>query len=320
MSEKAIRALDAPYRSTNLARLVLSCMAFLLLVMLRAPASAAEQSTQALPLVNALTYQPPQLTQVPATDSYLRAIQRLVMKDKIVEEVLENPWMQILFPVTLIVKVKECGEDDTHYLPKTQEITICLETACNLLNTFYSRMKSIKPQKVKYKQIRQHLRWQIHFVLYHEIAHALIDQLNLPVLGREEDAADTLAAILLLLVEAEDGPQAVLSVAEYYRLIGLQDIKAGTVSWWDEHAVDLQRSYNMLCFVYGCEPKEHKHLVGTKRGRLPKARAERCGAEYRQSAESWVTLLEPHIEAAMIGKSCEAQTNAPQLVIPESPR
>jgi hypothetical protein len=48
-----------------------------------------------------------------------------------------------------------------------------------------------------------------------------------------------------------DGPQAVLSVAEYYRLTGLQDIKDGEVSWWDEYAVDLQRSYNMLCFIYG---------------------------------------------------------------------
>jgi putative metallopeptidase DUF4344 len=237
------------------------------------------------------------------------------MKNKIVEEVLEDPWIPVFFPITLIVKVKECGEDDTHYLPKTQEITLCLETASNLLDTFYSRMKSIKPQKVRYKQIRQHLRWQLRFSLYHEFAHALIDQLHLPVVGREEDAADSLAAMLLFGNE-NDGPQAVLSVADYYRLTGLQDIKDGDVSWWDEHAQGLQRSYNLLCFVYGRKPKEHKHLVGTKRGRLPKARAEDCAAEYRQSAKSWVTLLEPPLEAAMVGKSCEAQSEDLQLTTP----
>ena len=243
----------------------------------------------------------PQLTHVPATDSYLQAVQRLVRKDKIVEEVIEDPWMQVFFPITLVVKVKECGEDDTLYFPKTQEITLCLETASNLLNTFYSRMKAIKPQKVRYNQIRQHLRWQLRFFLYHEMAHALIDQLHLPVVGREEDAADALAAMLLSGNET-DGPPAILSIAEYYRLIGLQDLKAGTVSWWDEHAVDLQRSYNMRCFVYGREPKDHKHLVGTKRGQLPKARVKKCTGEFRQSVQSWVTLLEPQIEALWLAR------------------
>jgi hypothetical protein len=76
-----------------------------------------------------------------------------------------------------------------------QEITLCLETASNHLDTFYPRMKSIKSQKVRYKQIRQLLRWQLRFFLYHEIAHALIDQLHLSIVGREEDAADTLLSV-----------------------------------------------------------------------------------------------------------------------------
>ena len=36
------------------------------------------------------------------------------------------------------------------------------------------------------------------FVLYHEMAHLLIDQLRLPVLGKEEDAADNVATWTLL--------------------------------------------------------------------------------------------------------------------------
>src|SRR5688500_14135049 len=36
------------------------------------------------------------------------------------------------------------------------------------------------------------------FILYHELGHALIDLLNLPVLGREEDAADNLASVMMI--------------------------------------------------------------------------------------------------------------------------
>jgi hypothetical protein len=35
------------------------------------------------------------------------------------------------------------------------------------------------------------------FVFYHELAHAVIDQLNLPVVGGEEAAADQFATVTL---------------------------------------------------------------------------------------------------------------------------
>ena len=41
------------------------------------------------------------------------------------------------------------------------------------------------------------------FTLLHELGHALIHTLKLPVLGREEDAADTLAIAGLLIGEME---------------------------------------------------------------------------------------------------------------------
>ena len=41
------------------------------------------------------------------------------------------------------------------------------------------------------------------FILYHELGHALIDQLGLPVLGREEDAADNLASIMMIPEQAD---------------------------------------------------------------------------------------------------------------------
>src|SRR5690349_14654698 len=42
------------------------------------------------------------------------------------------------------------------------------------------------------------------FTMYHEIGHMLVGELGLPVLGKEEDAADALAVILLLNDDTDD--------------------------------------------------------------------------------------------------------------------
>jgi hypothetical protein len=41
-------------------------------------------------------------------------------------------------------------------------------------------------------------------VLHHEIGHLLINELDLPVLGWEEDAADSLATLMLLWSGTQD--------------------------------------------------------------------------------------------------------------------
>lgn len=42
------------------------------------------------------------------------------------------------------------------------------------------------------------------FVLYHEVGHALIDMLDIPVLGKEEDAVDGFAAVLATTMDLDD--------------------------------------------------------------------------------------------------------------------
>src|SRR5262245_59789931 len=43
----------------------------------------------------------------------------------------------------------------------------------------------------------------LFFVVVHELGHAVISQLKLPVLGREEDAADSFATLSMLLIGTE---------------------------------------------------------------------------------------------------------------------
>ena len=61
----------------------------------------------------------------------------------------------------------------------------------------------------------------------------------------------------------------------------------------DEHSLDQQRFYNMVCWVYGSDPDGYEHLL--EDDYLPAARAERCESEYAQIDRSWTRLLKAHV-------------------------
>ena len=56
-------------------------------------------------------------------------------------------------------------------------------------------------QELTEEQAAEAMEFAMHdavFTLYHETGHLLVHELDLPVLGKEEDAADALAVILIL--------------------------------------------------------------------------------------------------------------------------
>ena len=58
------------------------------------------------------------------------------------------------------------------------------------------RLKKLSPQKKK--QLVEFVIGNTLFVMAHELGHGLINEMNLPVLGREEDAADSFAVVTAL--------------------------------------------------------------------------------------------------------------------------
>ena len=128
------------------------------------------------------------------------------------------------------------------------------------------------------------------FIFYHELGHALVDVLDLPITGREEDAVDQLST-LVLLSAGEEGREAALTGAVWF---GLRASAAtGQLPFWDEHSLDEQRFYNILCLVYGSDPESGHYLV--EEGLLPQERAIRCPNEYEQMDSSWNQLLSGYL-------------------------
>lgn len=132
------------------------------------------------------------------------------------------------------------------------------------------------------------------FVTTHEMGHAAIAEFNLPVLGREEDAADDFAIITALRVLANDFSYRVLDVAaEGWFLMATRDKHDGDMpAYYDRHGLDEQRAYQIVCMMVGADPIRFKALAD--RTKLPDDRRKSCGWDYETASRSW-RVLEPYL-------------------------
>lgn len=127
--------------------------------------------------------------------------------------------------------------------------------------------------------------------VFHELAHALIFMNEIPIVGREEDAADSLATILLIDY-FEDGQEIALSGAELFNL------ESSAIDEYDlagEHSLDAQRYYQIVCYIYGSAPEKYSSVL--EDGAFTDERAQLCLEEYENASRSWNTLLTPIFKA-----------------------
>lgn len=133
-------------------------------------------------------------------------------------------------------------------------------------------------------------------VFYHELGHALIDQLELPVLGREEDAADILSVLLIDEVwEPDVAEQIVANNALAYAMRAAEGAE-GDPAFWDVHGHDLQRYFTHVCLFYGADPEGREQFAID--ADLPEERASGCAEERDLAEQSWWAFLEPLSEQA----------------------
>lgn len=128
-------------------------------------------------------------------------------------------------------------------------------------------------------------------ILYHEFGHVLIHDLDLPILGREEDAADTIATIFILERERASPDvdnqftQALLAIADAWGIIWQkQQQQNNDLAFWARHAISGQRFYNIVCFIYGSNTRKFAKLP--ELAKLPPERADWCVEEFEVASRS----------------------------------
>ena len=131
------------------------------------------------------------------------------------------------------------------------------------------------------------------FVVLHELGHVIIDEMKLPVLGREEDAADTFAALTMLEIGTSFSKRVLMDASEGWFLNGRRDQQTGTEPlFYGEHNLSQQRAYQIVCLMVGSDPAKFMSLADETK--MPESRQESCRKDYAKASRSWDTVLKPH--------------------------
>lgn len=196
----------------------------------------------------------------------------------------------IALPYSIGIVSAQCDTVNAFWSPDARAIIMCYELTEYLFELFRAETNS-------QQELTNAVLGAVEFIFFHELGHALINTFGIPFTGREEDAVDQFSTIFLLGTEL--GVESALSGASFFYLSGLEQDSSELV-FWDEHSLDQQRFYDIVCLVYGSDPETYKHLIvqqskgfmlTSSTGYLPKDRAERCPSEHRAISNSWNTLF-----------------------------
>jgi hypothetical protein len=146
-------------------------------------------------------------------------------------------------------------------------------------------------------------------VFLHEAGHAVFDYLKVPILGREEDAADQFSTIIMLQYDNARARRLILGSAYQYKMdVKEPKLALSITKFADEHGLPAQRFFNVLCVAYGSDPKFYADVLEKKY--LPEDRAAGCEDEYHQVESAFRKLVSPHINKAAAKKAIKRRHKA----------
>jgi hypothetical protein len=188
-----------------------------------------------------------------------------------------------VLPKNINVIVKRCGFSNMYWDTQKEDITICDEMIEDL-----GRVFADEPDDAVF---RRRVMFATSFFMFHEVGHALVQEYGLKGFGKSEDVADQIAVLLLL---GNDQAEAIATGADAFMGFAAQRPKDAPVAFWDEHSLNEQRFYNLVCWVYGSNPDRFANLVGDHM--LPAERAGRCPGEYADAIDAFNDKLGPHLK------------------------
>jgi hypothetical protein len=136
----------------------------------------------------------------------------------------------------------------------------------------------------------------ILFVAAHELGHALVSEMKLPILGREEDAADVFAILTALWMGDHLSHRVLEDAAKGWFLAARRDKREGrALDYYERHGLNEQRAYQIVCLMVGSDPVKFKALADETK--LPPDRRRSCGWDYETAVASWTDVLARHRRA-----------------------
>ena len=217
-----------------------------------------------------------------------------------------NENLRLSYDIEIIAR--ECGEINTFYkqISNAGQIVMCYEMIDDLFETW----ELFNEEAPDTHMLADYVYDTLYYILYHEVAHAIIDVYDIPITGFQEDVADQFAALMILyLYDDETGSHApgqstMRNVMTYYtyedqywdviykKSATSNNGQINVKPYMQNHGTDMQRLENMLCYAYGADPAHNQDLIISDI--LSEDTTEDCKTGYYQINSSWNKLLEKY--------------------------
>ncbi len=218
------------------------------------------------------------------------------LQERRVLETLRSILNPLRLPRELTLELKSCGgKVDAYYWQATA--TVCYEYV-ELIQQHAPKVAT--PGGVTRADA---IIGAIVDTFLHEAGHAVFDLLEIPVFGREEDAADFFSAYVLLKFAPEDAARLFQGVGFMMASEAKAALEkpASLQAYAGPHGTAPQRYYNLLCMAYGSDPKTFADAVS--KGGLPKERADDCAEEFALLERAFRKLVMPYVDQEVLGKA-----------------
>jgi hypothetical protein len=255
------------------------------------------------------------------------AIRERLMRRRVLEEYAEflSP---VRWPHALGLFASACSGgtgDSPHYLTGQYLMNLCYQFDVMYEKYADDLVKAQSKRKLWTPVSRNSLIAGMYVAtLLHETGHAAFDIMDIPVFGREEDAADQFEGFLALQFGKETA-RTVIKGDAYFWYVEVSDLKADPpimkpdprnrnypndpgqqcqldpfCAYAGVHGTASQRMYNMLCIASGGQPDWFKDFVESRW--LPPERLKNCPAEYQRVKTAFQNTIMPFIDQEQMKK------------------
>jgi Putative metallopeptidase len=223
--------------------------------------------------------------------SFFKPIYERLKQRQVLEQLKQFLSPLILPPgIVLRISTKECGTVNAWWSGRKDGLFLCYD--------LFDFAERVAPADVTPEGVTREGAIVSEFLetAFHELGHGMFDIYSIPVIGREEDAADQMAGFILSQFGTDVARRMLPAVAYNYQKDAEGGRQWSRTTFSNEHGHPLQRAYNYLCVAYGAFPETFQPLVDS--GLLPKERAGNCGREVGQLRNAFIKTMLPHIDQA----------------------
>jgi hypothetical protein len=227
---------------------------------------------------------------VPPTSPEHQQIYQMVQERKALEK-LQEIFGAFKLPADLLLRTVGCdGVSNAWY--QRGRVSVCYE--------YLEDVRRMMPAETTPEGVTpgDAVAGQLFYALAHEMGHAMFDMLDIPVLGRQEDAADQFATYIMLQFGKDQARRLITGAAvSYRRFLTNPKVTAPLAAFSDTHSPPATRFFNMICLAFGADRELFADFV-TKEY-LPKQRAGNCRREYGEIVFAFQRLVVPHLDMSI---------------------